>query len=69
MTIDAEPTRRYSIDITDIARRKTVVSTVVDMTDEERCGLVAHIMRLGGPPHEPCFIELVAAKRTAKPIS
>jgi hypothetical protein len=48
-------TRRYLIEITDVASKKLLVFTGADWTDDERLIAVAQIMRLAGLPDDNCF--------------
>ena len=62
-----ENTRRYSIQIVDIAAGQDVLFTVVDWTDEEKRAAVAQVVRLVGVPEGASqdFIDMVAATQRA----
>jgi hypothetical protein len=50
-----ERTRRYSIEIKNVATDKTVILTAADWTDEERRVAKAQVLRLAGLPDNNCF--------------
>ena len=64
-----ENTRRYSIQIVDIAAGQDVLFTVVDWTDEEKRAAVAQVVRLVGVREGASqdFVDMIAPARPRKP--
>jgi hypothetical protein len=59
-------TRRYSIEIKDIATGKAVLFAAVDWDAQELGTAIAQNMRLAGAFNNNCFIDAVAPKRDPK---
>jgi hypothetical protein len=59
-------TRRYSIEIKDVASGKAVMFTAVDWDAQDLRTAIAQNMRLAGAPDNNCFIDVVARKPDPK---